>query len=269
MDAARNFAANNRSLIANVLYLAVAAVALYFLYKFLMGGDASFTVLGGESDGAGAPKEVALPGTTARIQTGGEYTLSFWMYITSWDMRFGKAKSVLQISDSGLPNYSLFTSILYPNEPRMMLRVHTEGNSASGDDYNNLTSYNALMNATSPSMSMDSPMCDLTDIDLQRWINITVSVNGRIVDVYYDGKLARSCVLPTIPVASDNGQQIVSFGKGTGFAGKLSNIQFFPYPLTPDAIYSVYMAGPRKNAGFLTYLLEKLGIKITYGDKKE
>ena len=56
---------------------------------------------------------------------------------------------------------------------------------------------------------MDSHMCDLTDIDLQRWINITVSVNGRIVDVYYDGKLARSCVLPTIPVASDNGQQIV------------------------------------------------------------
>lgn len=268
MEAARTFAANNRGLIVNILYLAVAAVALYYLYKFLMGGDSSFTVLGGESDGAGAPKEIPLPGATTRIQTGGEYTLSFWMYITSWDMRFGKAKSVLQITDSGLPNYSLLTTILYPNDPRMMIRVHTDAGGAAGDDVNNLAAYNALMNNTAPSMSMDSPMCDLVDIDLQRWINVTVSVNGRIVDVYYDGKLARSCVLPKVPVASDNGQQVVSFGKGTGFAGKLSNIQFFPYPMTPDAIYSLYMAGPRKGAGFLTYLLEKLGIKITYDDKK-
>ena len=269
MDIARNFTANNRGMLINILYLAVTLVVVYYIYKFLTGGDGSFTVLGGEVDGAGAPQEISLPGQSARIRTGGEYTLSFWMYVTTWDMRFGKAKSVIQITDSGLPNYSLFTSIMYPNEPRMMIRIHTSDTIAANDDYNILSSYNGLMNDPSPTIPMDTPMCDLIDVDLQRWINITVSVNGRIVDVYYDGKLARSCVLPKVPVASDNGQQSVLFGKGTGFAGKLSNIQFFPYPLAPDSIYSIYMAGPRKGAGFLSYLVEKLGIKITYDDSKK
>jgi hypothetical protein len=111
---------------------------------------------------------------------------------------------------------------------------------------------------------IESPMCDIQDIDLQRWINITVSVNGRIVDVYYDGKLNRSCVLPDIPMAPESGVQVVATGKKGGFGGKISGVQFFAYPLTPDRIYAIYQAGPKGPAGFIAFLAEKLGIKLTY-----
>jgi len=117
--------------------------------------------------------------------------------------------------------------------------------------------------------SLTSPMCDIQDIDLQRWINITVTVNGRIVDVYYDGKLNRSCVLPTIPAAPATGTQSVVIGQKGGYGGKISGIQFMAYPLTPDRIYAIYQAGPASGAGLLGYLGDKLGIKINYSGKSK
>jgi len=56
----------------------------------------------------------------------------------------------------------------------------------------------------------------------------------------------------------------VQIGNNGGFGGKISGIQFFAYPLTPDRIYSIYQAGPMGQRGFVGYLLEKLGINLTY-----
>jgi hypothetical protein len=53
-------------------------------------------------------------------------------------------------------------------------------------------------------------------------------------------------------------------GQKGGYGGKISGIQFFAYPLTPDRIYAIYQAGPAGAAGFIGYLADKLGIKLTY-----
>jgi hypothetical protein len=270
MDTLRNFTSTNRGSIINVVYIVAFLVALYYLYKFLIAGsDLEVTLLNTEVP-ANEPMTYALPvkNQDVRVKPGGEYTISFWMYISSWEYRAGLAKSVLQIMDNKAPNYSLLTTVLYPNENRLMVRVHTEAPS-TGVDYTMNSNYDNLL-AGKQGMTSDvieSPMCDIQDIDLQRWINITVSVNGRIVDVYYDGKLNRSCVLPDIPMAPESGVQVVMTGKKGGFGGKLSGIQFFAYPLTPDRIYAIYQAGPKGPAGFVAFLAEKLGIKLTYSGK--
>lgn len=268
MEALRTYATANRGSIINVVYVIVFLVALYYLYKFLVAGsDLEVSVLDVEVD-ANTPQSFPLPDSPrVRVKSGGEYTISFWMYINTWDYRAGLAKSVLQIVDSADKTSSLLTTILYPNESKMMIRVKTEG-SAAGTSYNNYSNFDALLSgsqgASMFSPSVETPMCDLVDIDLQRWINVTISVNGRIVDVFYDGKLARSCVLPEIPVAPTTGRQAVVIGSKGGYGGKISGIQFFAYTLTPDKIYSIYQAGPRGAAGFIGYLTEKLGIKLTY-----
>ncbi len=279
MEAVRNYFAGNRGTIMNVVYIVAFLLALYYLYKFLTAGsDMEISLLNNEVDANTAATYQFPDSQKVRVKAGGEYTLSFWMYINSWDYRAGLAKSVLQIVDSADTKNSLFTTILYPNEPKMMIRVHTESAGGSGGmSYNNYDNFNTLLSGKSgegmfgPSIEM--PMCDVMDIDLQRWINITVSVNGRIVDVYYDGKLARSCVLPDIPAAPATGKQAIAIGQKGGFGGKISGIQFFAYPLTPDRIYSIYQAGPRGAAGFIAYMAEKLGIKLTYsgagGEAKE
>jgi hypothetical protein len=270
MEALRNFTSTNRSGIINVVYVLAFLVTLYYLYKFLIAGsDLEVTLLNTEVP-ANEPMSYALPlkNPDVRVKPGGEYTISFWMYISSWEYRAGLAKSVLQIVDTKAPNYSLLTTLLYPNENRLMVRVHTEAPS-NGVDYTLNSNYDNLLSGKQGMANevIESPMCDIQDIDLQRWINITVSVNGRIVDVYYDGKLNRSCVLPDIPMAPESGVQVVMTGKKGGFGGKLSGIQFFAYPLTPDRIYAIYQAGPRGPAGFMSFLAEKLGIKLTYSGK--
>jgi hypothetical protein len=264
----RNFAGANRPMIINVVYVVAFLVALYYLYKFLIeGSDLEVTLLNYETDG-NAANVFKLPGKDVRVKQGGEYTISFWMYITSWEYRSGLAKSVLQILDANMPNKILLNTVLYPNEAKMMVRVNTIGGAQEGIDYTRLDNYEKLMSGNggmemaAPSGVM--PKCDIQDIDLQRWINVTISVNGRIVDIYYDGKLARSCVLPDLPQASDSGAQLVQIGNKGGFGGKISGIQFFAYPLTPDRIYSIYQAGPMGQRGFVGYLLEKLGINLTY-----
>lgn len=268
MEALRGLANNNRGTIINVVYVVAFFVVLYYLYKFLIAGnELEFIVQSGPTE-ANVPGGSALNKQDVLAKSGGEFTLSWWMYISNWDYRSGQAKSVIQLVDQKTSDYSLLTTILYPNEPKMMIRIHTAKPSMGETDYTNNKNAASLLNGSAgsgmftPGISM--PLCDIQDIDLQRWINITVSVNGRIMDVYYDGKLNRSCVLPDIPYIPESSRQAVVWGNSGGYGGKISGVVFYAYALTPDRIYSIYQAGPGSAGGLLGYISDALGIKLTY-----
>jgi len=119
--------------------------------------------------------------------------------------------------------------------------------------------------------SLDYPICDIVDIDLQRWLCITVVVSGRVVDVYMDGKLARSCVCPGIPTVETPGAQKVIMGKANQtFGGQFSTTRFYGYALSPARIYEIYQEGPAekrgldKRFGFIGWIGERLGLHIDY-----
>jgi len=92
-----------------------------------------------------------------------------------------------------------------------------------------------LLNATA--------LCDLPNIDLQKWVCVAVAVNGRTVDVYIDGKLARSCVLPALYKVDGGGYtaDLLDYG---GFGGFVNSVQMYNYALNPNAVYQMYMGGP-------------------------
>jgi len=279
MDSVRSFANNNRGTIVNVVYIVAVLIVLYYAYMFLMAGSELHLDLVPQQVNAQVMQHFKFDpdGTNkkpfARITTGGEYTLSFWMYIKDWTVRSGMTKSVITIRDSSVKGSSLFAAMIYPNEAKLMLRPHVDTSMASGSsatqtiDYTDDANYKQLLGGQgTPAVdtSLEMPQCDLVDIDLQRWINITVVMNGRIMDVYYDGKLARSCVLPNIPIGSDKGKQTMLVGQYGGFNGFLSTISFDAQALTPDRIYAIYQAGPATSNGFLSYMADKLGINIKW-----
>jgi hypothetical protein len=70
-----------------------------------------------------------------------------------------------------------------------------------------------------------------------------VAVNGRTVDVYQDGKLARSCVLPHLYKVDAGGYSANLLGYG-GFGGLMANTAMYDAALNPEAVYKNYMAGP-------------------------
>jgi hypothetical protein len=256
------------------VYIVIAIIAVVLVYQFVF-KNASLDVSLAGSMQPGNPSTIKTLKITQgdvndgkiRIKPGGAYTLTFWMNIKAWGgNQPGVPQSVLNILDAGLPGQSLLSVLLYPNDPQMMVRVNMVSASNLSPDFTNNTVRLQSYTSTIPliTQGMNMPQCDVNEIDVQRWINFTISVNGRIVDIYYDGKLNRSCILPGTPVSSTNGQQVVQLGEGTGFTGTFGIMQYFAYPLTPDRIYSIYLAGPGGPPTFMGLLESRLGINLTY-----
>jgi hypothetical protein len=262
------------------LYVIVAIIIVYTVYTVLFPAPDKYEQLV-LTDTRGAEE---LKGAVFKLRppmhTGGEYSLQTWVYINDWDHRSGSPKHVFTIASdgrpgSGRPEHATMVGILYPNENKMMIRVYqeTEGTGAQeGLDmtiYNNL---NDLFRNKTPmvSSSMDYPICDITDLDLQRWLCLAIVVNGRVVDVYMDGKLARSCVCPGIPTIESGSNSLTLCKTGVTFGGLISTTRFYGYALSPARVYDLYQEGPAekrgldKRYGFIGWLAERLGLNISY-----
>jgi hypothetical protein len=85
--------------------------------------------------------------------------------------------------------------------------------------------------------------CDISSIDLQRWVNITVVMSGTMVDVYIDGKLGRSSVLPGV-FAVDGDNPTVTLGDKSSFEGLIGLTRVANYAYSPDKVYTNYGNGP-------------------------
>ena len=91
-------------------------------------------------------------------------------------------------------------------------------------------------------MKNNAEMHPIYSIYFQRWVNITVAANGKTVDVYLDGKLSRSCILPRpFKVPSSYSANLLEY---TGFGGQLSTTTMYDAALNPEQVYKNYMAGP-------------------------
>jgi hypothetical protein len=110
---------------------------------------------------------------------------------------------------------------------------------------NNLNIDDSLINKDS--------ICDLSTIDFQRWVQITVSLSGRSIDVYMDGKLARSCILPSYFKVDGTNMAFRACEYG-GFGGFISNASVYNYALNPEQIWRLYMAGPGPQLGIMDYV---------------
>lgn len=97
--------------------------------------------------------------------------------------------------------------------------------------------------AMDDSLLNSNQICDIPSIDMQRWINVTVVLSGRTIDVYMDGKLVRSCVTPSYYKVDGTGVKLKITERG-GFDGYINTVSTFNRGLTPGNVYNIYQAGP-------------------------
>lgn len=83
----------------------------------------------------------------------------------------------------------------------------------------------------------------LSNIPLQRWTCINVSVFNQNVDIYLDGKLKNSKLLPKPPAITSGTPMIIA--PHGGFDGFLSRIKFSNRALSPQEVYKRFKEGPR------------------------
>jgi len=279
MESAAQFIQGNSSILSTVAFLAVLLGILYVVFTFLYPGEnPNYTLfLKGEAD---ARTRVVLQDPhVPRIYTGGDFTLSFWVYIDDWNYRVGKYKHLFSVSPMLLSGtaHNALVGVLTPLQNSLIVRANTvSGNnvpapgspmgSATPDITTEANLQNLLNQQTSMSMfqnTVDTP-CDIKEVALQRWTNITIVSSGRVLDVYMDGKLSRSCVLENV-LNVPTGPLALRLGENGGFGGRYSAVQMWSQQLTPDLIYGIYQAGPVRNRhDIFTDLAKYLNLNVSF-----
>ena len=214
MSGIMNAAANKSSPIGRlvpVLLVLAGLIGLYYLYQYLFGPKSTnaYTLISGtQSANIDPSKPITITSDKLPIiYEGGEFTISTWIYVTNWSYRTGFNKSIISV---GGPNFDTIRVYLGGNKPKLSVRLQTKDMSGAMNAVpSGATAINVNLGATKsqvPVESLDkgtqnatfgilqtdsglldgSPLCDLPEIDLQRWVCITVSVNGRTVDVYME-----------------------------------------------------------------------------------
>jgi hypothetical protein len=260
----------------SILVVVLGLVGLYYLYQYLFGPKTgnSYPLLTSTQSASIDPSK-AITITSDKLPSlyeGGEFTVSTWIYVNNWSYRSGFNKSILSV---GGPNFDTIRIYLGGVKPKLSVRLQTRSsNSAAAVPGSNMgVSQGSSSSEQMPIESLDkgtqnavfnilqtdsglldaSPLCDLPEIELQRWINITVAVNGRTVDVYMDGKLARSCVLPSFYKVDAGGYSANLLAYG-GFGGQISTTTMFDAALNPEQVYKQYMAGPEPITGIWQWI---------------
>ena len=61
------------------------------------------------------------------------------------------------------------------------------------------------------------------------------------MDIYIDGKLVRTCLLPGIANVNNNADVYIT--PAGGFSGWTSKFQYYPNALNPQEVYNIYVKG--------------------------
>ena len=256
--------------VVNIIITVLLLVGLYYLYQYLFTNStaSASSLLGPKTNAQTEPaKPIIIPASNLPgLYEGGEFSVSMWVYVQNWNYRMGMNKHILSIGGSSFDTLRIY---LGGNKPQFRVRVHThtQGQVAPGhgghdddaapsppDNLSALTKQSLYSQLETDSGLLDStPLCDLPEIDMQRWVQLTVALNGKTVDVYLDGKLARSCVLPTFYKVDKGGYNATLLAYG-GYGGYISAVNMYSYARSPDQVYREYMAGPSPIGDFGTYI---------------
>jgi hypothetical protein len=254
-------------MIGKILFPILAIVALYYLYQFLFGPSDLMgkDILNGGIK-ANPDKPLTIQGAELPpLLEGGEYSVNFWIYVDDYGYNLGRNKPILSLGD--FDQFLTLIVFLGPYKNSLNVRVHTQGagegavakgspTPSPADNADNLSKANlenlfgnlqqdtGLLNTTR--------MCDIPSIDLQKWIQVTITLNTKICDVYIDGKLARSCILPSFFRVSPSYSLRLCDRKG--FGGYVANASAYNYALNPEQIWKLYMSGPGPQYSLLDYL---------------
>lgn len=273
---------NTTHIAGSIILIIVLIIALRYLYAWLNGaGDEhNVRVYTPSGNGLVANSRKAISFNTPGVggiappplYGGGEFSVSTWVYINNWSYANTYNKVFLTLSGSDGSGFNTMVMYLGQSTNKLGIRVSTDnGLSLSPTVMGTINQMNGSSSYTDA--SADFKMCDIDSIDLQRWVNITTVVSGKTIDVYINGKLSRSCVLPGIYKVEPGNNATITLGgvsptgvpgstPATGFGGYIGQTYMANYAYSPDYIYAQYLNGPFP-VSLVGQLLGMFGINTT------
>jgi hypothetical protein len=208
----------------------VIILLIYILYKYFSNSSSSLGALIDLSTTSSTvpliTKDKVVNSTSARFSYG------IWVYINTWDS--SQTKNIFYRLNSG--------------------------NTTTTTNYD----IRLYLDRTSPTLSCDfytqnsttEKVAITTNFPIQKWVYIIVSVDGKLVDTYIDGKLITSQELPALPNVTDTDIYVGNF---KAYAAKF---QRWTSPMDPQTAWNNYMSG--NGGSTLTKMFSSYGIDITF-----
>jgi hypothetical protein len=158
-----------------------------------------------------------------------EFTWSCWLFIDDLTYNSGKYKCVFYKGNDYATN---------PEEDNLGLNFP---NNAPGvyiaPNTNELV---ILMNT----FKVINEKITITDIPLNKWINVIIRCSNRTLDVYINGTITKSHKLTSIPKQNYGNVYIAPNG---GFSGYVSNLWYYNHALGTMEISKLVQSGPNTN----------------------
>ena len=219
-----------------ILTVVVILIVCYVVYDLFIKSHKEATLTRMQD----ARESHAIKASDYPKNTSTDFTYSMWLYVNDWNYRYGENKVILRRVTSNAGIAVALTPEL--NNLQVLLAVYPSKASHVGS-------------------GMKLHKCWINNIPLQAWTNIIVSVNNRAMDLYLDGKLVRTCIMPGVPrLAKGIGAEITPDG---GFSGFVSTVKYFAYSVNPSQAYDIYKDGYGGGSS-LGNLFNKYRIKLSF-----
>jgi hypothetical protein len=166
------------------------------------------------------------------------FAYSIWFYINDFNYRYGEPKVIFGRMGSPSPSNGGSLSGLSGMDPCPAVVLGAVENNLDIS----LGCFPGINQApTTPGGKTVVHTCSVANVPVQKWVNLTISVYGRSLDVYIDGKLVKTCLLPGVANINNNADVYVT--PVGGFDGWTSRFQYYPNSLNPQEAYNIYTKG--------------------------
>ena len=248
MDAGKEFLQSN-SLIAKFGFIILVLFGFLFLFRI---GMMIISNILAPSDSPYLVKGLISGTESVRIQqdsrtssaivnysenqpTGLEFTYSVWILLNSTNTNSKYAhifnKGIVDgsnITVSGVNNMS--------NAPGLYVKGNTDGTST-------LRVYMDTFSQSGPIQNIDDQRTtmDISGVPYNKWVNVIIRVENRILDVYINGVLTQHKDLGYVPRQNFGDVYVCQNG---GFSGKLSDLRYYAKSLNVFEINGIVGWGP-------------------------
>ena len=189
------------------------------------------------------------------------FAYSIWFYVNDWNYRYGEPKVIFGRMGATSNSTTQTSSVPGVNGldpcPAVVLGA-IENNLAI-----TLGCYPGVNEEpTTPGGNTVTHTCGVANIPIQKWVNLVLSVYGRTMDIYIDGKLVRTCVLPGVAKIDTNAPIYVT--PNGGFSGWTAKFQYWSDSCDPQKAWNIYEAG--YGASMLSSIFGKYSVKVSLMD---
>ena len=250
----------------NVLLFVVIVVLIYIVYGYISKDVSTLTGLT-----SGQTMQTINPSSLAASSSSGNtsnFTYSIWMYIDDWNYRYGEEKVIFgrmvigsktsqpcpSVVLGAIENNVIVSLTVFPGQDTVP--TSTASTSASSSTSSSTTTTTDTSSSATPSMVH---RCAVANVPIQKWVNLLVSVYSRSMDIYLDGKLVRTCVLPGVAKIDANAPAYIT--PNGGFSGWTSKFQYFADSCDPQKAWNIYEAG--YGASMLSNLFGKYTVQVS------